>query len=102
MTLQPVLPTELHGFSVKVGVGSYPPDQPHSHRRAMYAELAPVRPEIRERMRRAGKARILAYIPLTIDGARSIESEPNSRLAEAVAKEAIAKASQLARTVENA
>ena len=93
------LPQELFGFSVKTYIGPYPADAPRSHRRAVYAELVPVHPDNVERMRRAGRTRILVSIPLTVEAARDIDADPQGKLAEDVGRDAIAHALPLARTV---
>lgn len=99
MNLAPVIPTQVHGFAVTVTVGPYPPDQPGSHRSAVYAELVPVADDKRKAMRRAGKHSIRAISPLTVTAAQAIRAEPNGRLAEVVATQTLRQAEQLARLV---
>ncbi len=97
VTCTDVIPAEVHGFAVRVGVGPYPEDAPGSHRRAMYAELLPVSVEARTALAYKGRARILATTPLTPGAALAIEADPSSRLAELLATETLANASRLAR-----
>lgn len=99
LSLQDVIPAEMHGFAVRVGIGPYPPDSPNTHRRAMYAELLPISPLAMLRMRRAGHAKILAVSPLTQEAAADIAAEPDGRLAELVGTQTLALASRKARTV---
>lgn len=61
---QPAIPTELHGFRVELGVGPYPPDQPRSDNRAMYAKLHPVDDKVVERMRHMGRTMVVAALPI--------------------------------------
>ena len=93
----PVIPAEVHGFAVRVGVGPYPENAPGSHRRAMYAELLPVSLKARTAMAYMGRVRILATTPLTPQAASAIAADPDSRLAEMVATATLANASRLAR-----
>lgn len=96
-TSAPVIPAELHGFTATVGLGVYPPDQPASHRKAMYAELVPVSPEARAALASINRERILGISPLTASAAREIARDPGGRLAEEVGTETLAHASRLAR-----
>lgn len=96
-TSAPVIPAELHGFTVTVGVGVYPPDQPASHRKAMYAELIPVSAKARKALASINRERILGISPLTAHAAREIAQDPGGRLAEEVGTETLAHASRLAR-----
>lgn len=93
----PVIPAEVHGFAVRVGIGPYPEDSPRSHRRAVYAELLPVSVEARTAMAYKGRTRILATTPLTPDAAAAVQADPDSRLAELLATETLKNASRLAR-----
>jgi len=101
MNLQtvPVIPPEVHGFTVKVGVGTYPPGAERSHRRAMYAELRPSSDRTRERLRRMGRERILGMVPLQSDAVRDILAHRDGQLAEMAATDALREASKLARQV---
>lgn len=100
--LSPVLPAELHGFSVTVGLGVYPADQPASHRRAVYAELWPITAANQEKLRRINRQRILATVPLTAHAAAVIKNDPDGELAEQVGLRAVAEAARLAKTVNDA
>lgn len=101
-TTVPVVPAELHGFSLTVGLGPYPPDAPRSHRKAMYAELLPITTHARAVLDRMGRERILAISPLTPQAAEAIRREPQGRLAEIVATQTLRLASGLAKQVETA
>lgn len=102
ISIEDVIPAEVHGFAVRVGIGPYPADQPRSHRRAVYAELTPISPRTIERMRRAGRERIIGTVPLTAHGARLVTDDPHGRPAELIARRALAEASRLARLVNQA
>lgn len=102
LSVEAVIPAEVHGFAVRVGIGPYPADQPRSHRRAVYAELIPNTPRTIERMRRAGRDRILGTVPLTAHGAKVVTDDPHGRPAELIARRALAEASRLARLVNQA
>jgi hypothetical protein len=89
LTATPTIPATVDGFAVRIGLGPYPPDAPGSHRRAMYAELTPVDERPRKFLESINRERLLGICPLTVEGALDIELEPDSRLAEAVAREAL-------------
>lgn len=91
-----VLPTEVHGFTVKVGVGPYPPDVALSHRQAMYAELIPETEKAKAAMKFAGRERILGMAPLTRRAAKEIHEDPTGWLAEIVSRRALQEAAKLA------
>lgn len=92
-----VVPAEVHGFSVKVGIGPYPPDQERSHRKAVYAELRPKSRLAFTAMRAKNRERILGMAPLMPAAAREIEADPEGELAEITALDALRQASALAR-----
>ncbi len=102
VTSTDVIPAEVHGFAVRLGLGPYPPDAPHSHRRALYAELTPISTRAQVAMRHTGKVRILATTPLTPEAAAAVQADPNSQLAERLATETLANASRLARKATGA
>lgn len=99
VTVEDLIPAEVHGFAVRVGIGPYPPDSPNTHRRAMYAELTPISSLARDRMRRQGRAKILATSPLTQQAAAQVAADPQGKLAEMVGIQTLAQASRLARDV---
>ena len=92
-----VIPAEVHGFAVRVGLGPYPEDAPLSHRKAMYAELRPLSVKARAALVHKNKERILATTPLTPAAASAVQADPQSRLAELLATETLKNASRLAR-----
>jgi hypothetical protein len=96
-TVEPVIPTELHGFTVKVGLAPYPPDAKNAHRKAIYAELRPTSRKAKRAMRRMNRERILGWVPLTKTGAGVISAHPNGPEAELAARDALQQASKLAR-----
>lgn len=101
-TLTPVIPAELHGFTVTVGIGPYPPGQPQPGREAAYAELLPLSEKAHHALRHIGKKRILGMVPLTVEAANECKTNPQGQLAEIVSRRAVAEASRLARVVEQA
>lgn len=92
-----VIPAEVHGFTVKVGLGPYPPDAGHTHRKALYAELRPASRKAHRRMKRMNRERILGMVPLTQTGAGIITAHPQGPEAEQAALRALVQASRLAR-----
>ena len=86
---QPTIPTIVHGFSVRVGIGIYPPDAPNSHRRAVYADLMPITPEAHALCQRLGRERVLGMVPLTPHGRDLIETDPGGDVAERTARDAL-------------
>jgi hypothetical protein len=99
-TLTPVIPAELHGFTVTVGIGPYPPGQPQPGREAVYAELLPMSEKARRALKYIGRERILGMVPLTVEAAGECKANPQGQLAEIVARRAVAEASRLARTID--
>lgn len=102
LTSTDIIPAEVHGFAVRLGIGPYPQDAPRSHRRALYAELTPVSSEARTAMAYKGRARILATTPLTPEAAAAVQAYPNSQLSERLATATLANASRLARRATGA
>lgn len=96
-------PTEVHGFTIEMGVGDFPPgaNRP-TGRFAFYAWLSPATPENRAKMKRAGKANIQAYVEITPLAAKAIREDPMSIVAEKTAVAVLAQASRLAKIVEEA
>lgn len=97
-----VVPAEVHGFAVTVGVGPYPPDARQSHRKALYAELVPASRKAKRRMRAKNRERILGMVPLTPTGAGIITAHPQGPEAEQAALRALVQASRLARDLVEA
>lgn len=102
MSVTPVIPAELHGFSVELRLGPYPADQPLSHRRAMYAVLRPNTDESRRKLHHIGRQEIHGCVPLMPGAAEYIDRHPQSRIAERAATDAVRAAAALARRVEAA
>lgn len=86
---KPTIPTSLHGFSIRVGIGIYPPDAPNSHRRAVYADLLPVSPDAQRLCKSMNRERVLGMVPLTPGGAELIASDPGGPVAERAARDAL-------------
>lgn len=99
LQIQPTIPAELHGFSVTVGLGPYPPDEPMSHRRAVYAELLPISQKARRALRRMNRERILSMTPLTAEAAEQIALDPGGSMAERASRDTLAEAAKLAAQV---
>lgn len=100
VTVTPVIPAEVHGFSVQVGLGPYPPDAANSHRKAMYAVLRPNTPKTRKRLRDMNREKLLGIVPLIQGAADAIARDPNGKLAEEVATVAIKVTLPLAKKAE--
>lgn len=100
--VQDLLPKSLHGFKVTLGMGPYPPDQPMSPRRAIYAELEPEHPAVKKLMRQQGKARILGMVPVTPQAATELRLDPWGRLAEVLSRRALGEAVKHAKLVADA
>lgn len=98
VTATPVIPADLHGFTVTVGIGPYPPGDPKPDQRAVYAELIPMTQRALDTMHYMGRSRILGMVPLTPEGATEILADPGGRQAEEAATLALREASKLART----
>ena len=98
--VEDVIPAEVHGCRVKVGVGPYPPDQPRAWQKAMYAELVPISRKATDAFRHMNRKRVLGMVPLTPEGAEAIGLEPNGRLAEKVALDALREASKLVQGID--
>lgn len=94
-----VVPDELHGFKVTVGLGPYPPESERSHRRAMYARLTPCTPHTEHIMKRLGRKEIVGHVPLTAAGAADAQLNPQGETAEQAALLALAPAAKLAHDV---
>lgn len=86
---EPVIPQTWRGFSVKVGLGSYPPNTAGSHRKAMYVKLYPIEPLPRQICSSLAADFILGGVPLTEEGRILIEAEPEGRDAEEAMKLAL-------------
>lgn len=99
VTATPIVPDELHGFSVTVGVGPYPPQQPRPGEHAVYAELIPMTQKALTAMHHIGRQRILGMVPITPEAATDVKAEPGGQLAEMLATQALAAAAQLARPI---
>ena len=96
ITSEDIIPAEVHGFAVRLGIGPYPENQPRSHRRALYAELTPISIKAQAAMRYVGKTRILATTPLTPEAVADVQANPSSHLSERLAVETLTNASRLA------
>lgn len=86
------IPKSWRGFEVKVGIGSYPPDAPNSHRKALYCKLLPIEPLARNLCSSQHSDFILAGVPLTPEGRTLIEAAPEGPEAEEAMKLAFASA----------
>lgn len=96
--LADVIPAEADGFSVKVGIGPYPPNKPRSPQRAVYAVLTPQSAHARGLMAVKNRERVLGMVPLTKRGAAEILAEPAGASAERAASNALREALRLVRT----
>jgi hypothetical protein len=96
--LTPVIPDQVQGFAVRVGVGPYPPDKPRSRQKAVYAELTPVSAHAHAIVAAKGRKRVLGMVPLTEAGADALAAEPGGREAERAARIALTEAVRLVRT----
>jgi hypothetical protein len=95
-----LIPAELHGCRVTVGVGPYPPDGGHTQQKAMYAELVPITPVAQKRLKSMNRKRILGMVPLTTEGAGLIQADPQGPVAEQAATAALFEASKLAKGLD--
>jgi hypothetical protein len=100
VTVTEVIPAELHGCRVTVGVGPYPPDGGHTVQKAMYAELVPTTVTAQRRLKQMNRQRILGMVPLSPEGAALIESDPQGKEAEHAALVALREASKLAKGID--
>lgn len=100
VTATPVIPEELHGFTVTVGLGPYPPGDPKPGQHAVYAELVPMTQQALDAMHYIGKSRILGWVPLTPEGAAEIAADPQGAQAEHAATLALRAAAQHAKRTE--
>jgi hypothetical protein len=95
--LTPVIPEEAQGFSVRVGVGPYPPDKPRSRQRAVYAELTPQSAHAKALLAAKNRVRVLGMVPLTAAGAEAMAAEPGGPEAERASRIALQEALRLVR-----
>ena len=95
--LTPVIPDEADGFTVRVGIGPYPPDRPRSRKRAVYAELTPRSAHAKGLMLAVNRDRVLGMVPLTASGAIELAAEPGGVAAERAATLALREALRLVR-----
>lgn len=86
------IPKAWRGFEVKLGIGSYPPDAPNSHRKALYCKLLPIEPQARRLCSSQHSDFILAGVPLTSEGRVLIETVPEGPEAEEAMKLAFSSA----------
>lgn len=95
--LEPVIPAEAQGFTVRVGIGPYPPGRQRSNQRAVYAELTPASEHARSIMAAKNRHRVLGIVPLTPEGAEQIALAPGSPQAEHASTLALREALRLVR-----
>lgn len=96
VTATPIIPTDLHGFTVTVGLGPYPPGDPCPGQHAVYAELIPMTQQALMAMQHIGRQRILGMVPITPEAAADVKADPGGRLAEELATVALGQAAKLA------
>lgn len=94
-----LVPTEIHGFRVEMGVGVHP-TKPRTE--AMNVWLTPATPENARKMRAAGKSAIQGCAELSPDLALLIKTDPLGPEAEAAAVAALAECAKYARIVNEA
>lgn len=88
MIVADLIPADLHGFSVEVGIDN----------EAMWAKLRPATPLTRDRMNYLGRAMILAKLPLAPEAIAQIRAG-NEVITEESAAIVLTEASRLARSV---
>lgn len=85
----PVVPESWRGFTVKAGLGSYPPNVAGSNRKAMYVKLHPIEPLPRQICSSLATDFVLGCVPLSEEGRIIIESNPAGAEAEEAIKLAL-------------
>jgi hypothetical protein len=89
---------EVHGFKVEMGVGP----NPKGNGKALNVWLTPATAEIAEKMRKAGQHAIQGCLPVSLDVARLIETDPLDERVETIAVLALAQPARLAKVVAEA
>jgi hypothetical protein len=96
-SLSDVVPDEVDGFAVKVGIGPFPPDRSVSDRSAVYAELTPRSSRAHALMRSKSRERVLGMVEVTPEAAAEMRADPGGLTAERASVVALAQAVRLIR-----
>lgn len=97
-----LIPTEIHGFTVRMELGPYPLNAEHTHRKALYAVFTPATYSNIEKLRYVNAREIRGMLPLTAEQTTDLLTDPNQPRCEHLHAIAFQKGLERAREVASA